>query len=210
LNIGLCLWSFVLGPWSNVIYYIRHAIRKQEMQERLLLSNKNFEVTISRLCHQLIENHNDFSESAIVGLQPRGVFVARRIHAELEKIFPSKKILLGELDTTFYRDDFRRRELVVPSSTQLDFIIEDKKIILVDDVLFTGRSIRAGMDALLNFGRPSRVELLVLVDRRYSRHLPIAPDYIGISVDTIASEKVHVHWKETDGEDSVWLKTKEK
>jgi pyrimidine operon attenuation protein / uracil phosphoribosyltransferase len=179
------------------------------MQRRLLLSSKNFDITISRLCHQLIENHNDFSNSAIIGLQPRGVFVARRIHQRLTNLFPRKKINLGELDVTFHRDDYRRREIIIPSSTQIEFIIEGKKVIFVDDVLYTGRTIRAGMDAMLDFGRPEKVELLVLVDRRYSRHLPIAPDYIGISVDTITSEKVLVNWKETDGEDAVYLVDKE-
>lgn len=179
------------------------------MQRRLLLDTKQFSIIISRLCHQLIENHNDFSGTVFIGLQPRGVFVARRIAGELKKLFPDKKISCGDLDITFHRDDFRRREIIIPSPTAIDFIIENKKVVLVDDVLFTGRTIRAGMDALLDYGRPSRVELLTLVDRRYSRHLPISPDYIGVSVDTITSEKVIVHWKETDGEDSVWLERKE-
>jgi pyrimidine operon attenuation protein/uracil phosphoribosyltransferase len=178
------------------------------MQRRLLLDNTQFNITISRLCHQLIENHNDFSESVIIGLQPRGVLVARRIRQELQKLFPDKKILCGDLDVTFHRDDFRRREIVIPSATKIDFVIEDKKVILMDDVLYTGRTIRAGMDAMIDYGRPKKVELLTLVDRRYSRHLPIAPDYIGISVDTITSEKVIVHWKETDGKDEIMLEIK--
>src|SRR5689334_7208211 len=143
------------------------------MQKRLLLSSKHFEITISRLCHQLIENHNDFSKSAIIGLQPRCVYAARTIHQSLSKLFPGKKINIGELDVTFHRDDYRRREIIIPSTTNIDFIIENKKVILVDDVLYTGRTIRAGMDAMLDFGRAEKVELLVLVDRRYSRHLPI-------------------------------------
>ena len=175
------------------------------MQRRLLLDNTQFSITISRLCHQLIENHDDFSESVIIGLQPRGVFVARRIRNELANLFPGKEIMCGSLDVTFHRDDFRRREIVIPSETKIDFLIEDKKVILVDDVLYTGRTIRAGMDAMLDYGRPKKVELLTLVDRRYSRHLPIAPDYIGISVDTITSEKVIVYWKETDGVDEIQL-----
>ena len=179
------------------------------MQKRILLNSRNFEITLNRLCHQLIENHNDFSGSAIIGIQPRGVFVARRIHQVLSTLFPGKKIDVGELDVTFYRDDYRRREIIIPSVNQIDFIIENKKVILVDDVLYTGRTIRAGMDAMINFGRPDKVELLVLVDRRYSRHLPIAPDYIGISVDTITSEKVIVNWKESDGEDAVYLVERE-
>jgi pyrimidine operon attenuation protein/uracil phosphoribosyltransferase len=177
--------------------------------QKLLLNSKHFSITLRRLCHQLIENHNDFSNSVIIGLQPRGVFVARRIHQQLSELFPEKKILIGNLDVTFYRDDFRRREIIIPSSTEIDFIVEDKNVILVDDVLFTGRTIRAGIDAMLDFGRPRKVELLVLVDRRYSRHLPIAPDYIGISVDTITSEKVRVQWKETEGEDEIWMDSKD-
>jgi pyrimidine operon attenuation protein/uracil phosphoribosyltransferase len=177
------------------------------MQKRLLLNSKHLEITISRLCYQLIENHDDFSDSAIIGLQPRGIFVAMRIHARLCEILKTDKILLGNLDVTFHRDDYRRRDIVIPSETRLDFIIEDKKVILVDDVLYTGRTIRAGMDALLDFGRAKKIELLTLIDRRYSRHLPIEPDYIGIQVDTITSEKVKVQWKETEGEDAIWLIT---
>src|SRR5688572_31683367 len=108
------------------------------MQRRLLLDNTQFNITISRLCHQLIENHNDFSSSVIIGLQPRGVFVARRIRNELENLFPGKKIMCGSLDVTFHRDDFRRREIVIPSETKIDFEIENKNVILVDDVLYTG------------------------------------------------------------------------
>lgn len=178
------------------------------MQRRLILDSTRFGITISRLCRQLIENHNDFSNSVIIGLQPRGVFVARRISEELGMLFPGKKIMYGDLDVTFHRDDFRRREIVIPASTRIDFPIEDKNVILVDDVLYTGRTIRAGMDAMIDYGRPGKVELLVLVDRRYSRHLPIAPDYIGISVDTITSEKVIVNWKETEGKDEIYLEDK--
>lgn len=175
------------------------------MQRRFLLDSTQFSITIRRLCQQLVENHNDFSNSVMIGLQPRGVLVARRIQQELQQIFPGKKIMCGDLDVTFHRDDFRRREIVIPSATKIDFVIEDKNVILVDDVLYTGRTIRAGMDAMLDYGRPRKVELLTLVDRRYSRHLPIAPDYIGISVDTITSEKVIVKWKETEGVDEIIL-----
>jgi pyrimidine operon attenuation protein/uracil phosphoribosyltransferase len=175
------------------------------MQKRLLLNSENFDISIKRLCYQLIENHDDFSNSALIGLQPRGIFVAQRIHHHLSAITGLSNIPIGFLDITFYRDDFGRREINLPSSTQIDFQVENKRIILIDDVLFTGRTIRAGMDALLDLGRPEKIELLTLIDRRYSRHLPIAPDYTGIQVDTIASEKVKVQWKEIDGEDAVWL-----
>lgn len=160
---------------------------------------------IQRLCHQLIETHDDFRESAIIGLQPRGIYLADRIHQELKKILPSE-IPCGHLDITFFRDDFRRRDTpLVANATDIDFIIENKKVILVDDVLYTGRTIRSGLDAMMAFGRAARVELLVLVDRRYSRHLPIEPDYIGIQVDSIASQSVKVTWKETEQEDAIYL-----
>ena len=175
------------------------------MQKRLLLSSENFDISIRRLCYQLIENHDDFSNSDLIGIQPRGIFVAERIHAHLSQILKTKSVHLGFLDITFYRDDFRKREINSPSATRINFEVENKKIILIDDVLFTGRTIRAGMDALLDLGRPEKIELLTLIDRRYSRHLPISPDYTGIQVDTIASEKVIVQWKDIDGEDAVWL-----
>lgn len=175
------------------------------MQKRLLLNSLQIEITIRRLCYQLIENHDDFSNSALIGLQPRGIIIAGRIHKFLSEILKVKSIQIGSLDVTFYRDDFRRREIITPSETKIDFIVENKKVILIDDVFYTGRTIRAGMDALLDFGRAEKIELLTLVDRRYNRHLPISPDYIGVQVDTITSEKVKVRWKETDGEDGVWL-----
>lgn len=176
------------------------------MKPRLILNSKSFELTISRLCYQLIENHNDFSDSVIIGLQPRGIYLAHRIHKRISEIVKNKKIACGDLDVTFYRDDFRKKDLI-PQSTQIDFIIEDKKVILMDDVLFTGRTIRAGLDALMAFGRPKNVELMVLIDRRYTRHLPIQPNYVGKTIDSIASEKVRVEWKEIEGEDKVWLLT---
>lgn len=177
------------------------------MRPRILLEKERFSVTIRRLCHQLIEVHNDFSESVIIGLQPRGIFLARRIQKELQQILKTKNIPCGDLDITFYRDDFRQKELI-PNRTNIDFIIEDKNVVLVDDVLFTGRTIRAGLDAMLAFGRPSDVELLVLVDRRFSRHVPIQAKYVGITIDSIASQNVKVEWKETDGADKITLMNK--
>lgn len=176
------------------------------MAPRIILTPQQFSITINRLCHQLIEVHDDFSESVIIGLQPRGILLARRIRKTLQEILKKDNILYGELDATFYRDDFRKKDLV-PNRTQIDFIIEDKNVVLIDDVLFTGRTIRAGMDAMMAFGRPKDVELLVLVDRRFSRNLPIQAKYVGVTVDTIASEKVKVEWKENEGEDHVWLLT---
>lgn len=181
------------------------------MQSRLILNATAFEITIRRLCYQLTENHNTFENTAIIGIQPRGIYLARRIHSILKELLPAEKILYGELDITFYRDDFRRRdEIAIASETKIDFIIEDKKVVLIDDVLYTGRTVRASMDALIDFGRPRKVELLVLIDRKFARHLPIESNYIGKAIDSIESDKVRVQWKETDKEDGVWLNSNDK
>ncbi len=177
------------------------------MENQVILNSKQVELTINRLCHQLIENHADFSESILIGLQPRGINVVARLKSHLESIL-NKEVKCGNLDITFYRDDFRRRERpIIPSTTNIDFSIENKRIILVDDVLFTGRTIRSGMEALLAFGRPQQVELLAMIDRRFRRHLPIQADYIGKTVDTMVSERVSVEWKEIEGKDQVLLYT---
>lgn len=179
------------------------------MEKQVILSSQQVELTINRLCHQLIENHSDFSNTILIGLQPRGINVVARLKAQLEEIL-KKEIVCGNLDITFYRDDFRRREKpLIPSATNINFSIENKNIVLVDDVLFTGRTIRSGMEALLAFGRPKRVELLTMIDRRYRRHLPIQADYVGKTVDTMVSERVSVEWKEIEGEDKVLLYTQE-
>jgi pyrimidine operon attenuation protein/uracil phosphoribosyltransferase len=176
------------------------------MQKRTLLDGQKFQITIKRLCHQLIENHNDFSNTVLIGIQPRGSFFANRIQQELSAIVGNPTIKKGNLDITFFRDDFRRKDGLVSANTNtIDFIIEGKNVILIDDVLWTGRTIRSAMDALLAYGRPAKVELLVLIDRRFSRQLPIEPDYIGQQVDSLNSQHVKVSWKETEGEDKVIL-----
>ena len=168
---------------------------------RKFLDARNIEITTQRLCYELIENHDDFSNSAIIGLQPRGILFARKLRDALQKS-THKNILYGELDITFYRDDFRTKELHIEANEmKIDFPIEGKKIILVDDVLYTGRSVRSALDALNDFGRPQQVELLVLIDRRYNREFPIEADYIGKQVDTRADDKVKVEWDE----DVVWI-----
>ena len=176
------------------------------MKQRILLDSKQVDLALNRLCHQLIETHNVFSDTVILGIQPRGVHLARRMHKKISDILKKKDILLGELDITFYRDDFRKKELI-HSTTHVEFSIEDKNVVLVDDVLYTGRTVRAALDAMLAFGRPRDVELIVLIDRRLSRNLPIQAKYSGKIIDSIASEKVRVHWKETDGKDEVMLMT---
>lgn len=177
------------------------------MEKQVILNSRHVDLTLHRLCHQLIESHGDFSDSVLIGLQPRGIHVLERLKERLEAI-TSKEIVCGKLDITFYRDDFRRRERpLIPSVTNIDFSIENKKVVLIDDVLFTGRTIRSGLDALLAFGRPSKVELLALVDRRFKRDLPIQADYVGKMVDTLHSERVSVEWKGIEGEDKVVLFT---
>jgi pyrimidine operon attenuation protein / uracil phosphoribosyltransferase len=175
-------------------------------QKRLILSSPLLEIMTSRLCQQLIENHQDFSSSVVMGLQPRGIYFAERIARELS-IRLEKDVPLGYLDATFYRDDFRRRDSpLVPNKTQVPFLIENKNVILIDDVLATGRMVRAALDAMTAFGRPQRVELLVLIDRRYNRDLPIGPDYVGMRVNTLHSQRVQVEWKEQGFEaDRIWL-----
>jgi pyrimidine operon attenuation protein/uracil phosphoribosyltransferase len=173
------------------------------MEKQVILNNRHFELTLNRLCYQLIETHHDFANTVLIGLQPRGVNVVSRLKSQLEAIL-GHSVTCGNLDITFYRDDFRRRERpIIPSVTNIDFVIEGKNVVLVDDVLFTGRTIRSGLDALLAFGRPKKVELLALIDRRFNRDLPIQADYVGKTVDTLSSERVSVEWKEIEGEDKV-------
>ena len=164
------------------------------------------EVTLQRLCHQLLETYGDFQDTVILGAQPRGVFLSRRIQDLLKSDLPQVNIPYGELDTTFFRDDFRHRpKPLQPNQTRIDFLIEGKKVILIDDVLYTGRTVRAALDAMLAYGRPHSVELLVLVDRKHKRELPVEASYVGIEVDTIESQKVLVNLREAGGEDQVIL-----
>lgn len=180
------------------------------MQKKLILDSDLLDITLNRLCQQLIESHPQFDDTVILGLQPRGIFLADLIHKKLEESV-QKKIPFGHLDVTFHRDDFRRREIPAKASeTRIDFSIEGKKVILIDDVLYTGRTVRAALDAMISFGRPAKVELLVLIDRKRTRDLPIAPDYVGRFVDTVASQRVLVEL-EAQGHkhNKIWLVNKE-
>ena len=175
------------------------------MNKRTILNSKHFEITLKRLASELKENHSSFENTVLIGLQPRGIHVLERLKSILEHDL-GQELTCGQLDITFYRDDFRRRERpIIPSVTNIDFIIEGKKVVLIDDVLFSGRTILSGLDALLAFGRPQKVELLAFIDRRFERHLPIQPDYTGKLVDTLSSQRVSVEWKEIEGEDQVIL-----
>ncbi|MGB5942908.1 MAG: bifunctional pyr operon transcriptional regulator/uracil phosphoribosyltransferase PyrR [Leeuwenhoekiella sp.] len=176
------------------------------MSQKVLLDAKELEITLNRLACQLIENHGDFSETALIGIQPRGVFLAERIALLLRDSYDIKNVNLGYLDITFFRDDFRRSNKPLEANkTKINFVVEDRKVVFIDDVLYTGRSINAALTAVQSFGRPREVELLTLIDRRFSRHLPIQPNYRGRQVDAINAEKVKVSWKENDGKDSVYL-----
>ncbi|MBD3636478.1 MAG: bifunctional pyr operon transcriptional regulator/uracil phosphoribosyltransferase PyrR [Crocinitomicaceae bacterium] len=177
------------------------------MDKRTILNSKHVEITLKRLASQLKENHGNFENTVLIGLQPRGVHVLERLKAILEKDL-NTDLTCGQLDITFYRDDFRRREQpLIPSVNNIDFIIEDKRVVLIDDVLYTGRSVRSALDAILAYGRPKDVELLIMIDRKFERHLPIQPDYIGKMVNTLTSQVVKVEWEHTDGADEVLLHT---
>ena len=175
-------------------------------KEKQIVNSKQFGLMIERLAHQLIENHSDFTETILVGLQPRGVEFTKRIVDKLNDISNDKNIKSGSLDITFFRDDFGRRESPIEAQElDMNVSVEDKNVVLIDDVLFTGRSIRSALDALLSFGRPNQVELMVLVNRRLKRHLPIQPNYVGKTVDSIFSEKVIVRWNSENTEDEIIL-----
>ncbi|HEY4655410.1 MAG TPA: bifunctional pyr operon transcriptional regulator/uracil phosphoribosyltransferase PyrR [Cyclobacteriaceae bacterium] len=179
-------------------------------RKKLILDSDLLDITISRLCQKLIENHSDFADTVILGLQPRGIYLAEQIHKKLEAD-TGMNIPLGYLDATFHRDDFRRRETPAKASeTRVPFVIEGKKVVLVDDVLFTGRTVRAALDAMIAFGRPAKVELLVLIDRKYNRDLPVAADYIGKAVNTMPSERVLVELQEQGHkQNKIWLINKD-
>lgn len=170
---------------------------------KTILNHQQINLVIKRLANQVLENHVQLHDTVIIGIQPRGIHLSNRIVAEIRNEVDNKEIQYGLLDITFYRDDIRK-EIHFPNQTDINFSIEGKKVVLIDDVLYTGRTIRAALDALMDFGRPEKVELLVLIDRRYSRQLPIQPDYTGKTIDSIISQKVKVFWDQSEG-DSVVL-----
>jgi len=179
------------------------------MSSNLLLDSKSIEVILHRLANQLLETHLDFQNTVLIGLQPRGVYLAERLAKLLKEDYAVSDLRLGYLDITFFRDDFRRSEKPLSASkTKIDFLVENQKVVFIDDVLYTGRSIQSALSAIQSFGRPSSVELMVLIDRRFSRHLPIQPNYRGRQVDAINEERVRVLWKEKDGEDAVYIENK--
>tara|TARA_B100001057_G_C22235754_1_gene713794 strand:+ start:11 stop:553 length:543 start_codon:yes stop_codon:yes gene_type:complete len=175
------------------------------MKPKVLLSDKKINIILNRLCYQLIERHGNFSNVILIGLQPRGTLLLDRLIKLLIKSGIAK-LKTGKLDTTFFRDDFRRSEIPLSAnSTVMDQSVEGKDVVLIDDVLFTGRSIRSALTAIDTYGRPKSIELLVLVDRRFSRHLPIQPNYLGAQIDALQGDKVKVVWSENEKENIVYL-----
>ena len=176
------------------------------LEEREILNKESIVITIERLCYQLIESHNNFANTVLIGVQPRGTYLNNRILERLALIVPNN-IASGNVDISFYRDDLMRRdEPIIPEIMDIDLSVEAKKVVLIDDVVFTGRSIRSAIDAILAFGRPESIELLTLVNRRFSRDLPIQPDYVGKTIDAIESEKIIVEWEEKTGTDRVLMR----
>lgn len=171
---------------------------------KTVLTEQQLAITIQRLSQQILENHISLENTVLIGIQPRGIYLSDRIVAQLKKEIPAAQVFYGKLDITFYRDDVRD-QLHVANKTDIPFSIENKQVVIIDDVLYTGRTIRAALDALLDFGRPAKVELCVLIDRRFSRQLPIQADYTGKSIDSIITQKVKVFWKEKDGQEQVGL-----
>ena len=178
-------------------------------EKSILFDNKRLEITINRLCQQLIENHKTFKNTVLIGLQPRGIYFLNRIKKNLEKNL-KKEIRTGYLDTTFYRDDFRSGDIPTAKETSIPFIVDDKDVIIIDDVLFTGRTVRSAMEGIMNFGRPKKIELLVLVDRKFSRDVPIEPSYCGLKINTITSDRIEVNLTEQGfKEDNIMIENNE-
>jgi pyrimidine operon attenuation protein/uracil phosphoribosyltransferase len=180
--------------------------------ERVLMDGAQLERTLRRIAHEIVEKHPDLDEVALVGIYTRGANLAFRLR-DLVETFAGTRIPTGALDVTFYRDDVTMRGSErapgtppVARDTRLDFDVEGRSVVLVDDVLSTGRTIRAAIDALFDYGRPRRIQLAVLVDRGH-RELPIRPDYVGKNVPTARSERVQVHVDEVDGIDRIVLLT---
>ncbi|WP_460687839.1 bifunctional pyr operon transcriptional regulator/uracil phosphoribosyltransferase PyrR [Niabella aquatica] len=169
-----------------------------------ILNARDIAITIKRLAQQIVENQVNGADIILIGLQPRGIYLSDRIYKEVKQLVNDAGTRYGKLDITFYRDDVRNT-LHKANETDIPFSIQDKNVILIDDVLYTGRTIRAALDALLDFGRPARVELCVLIDRRFSREFPIQADYAGRAIDSFENQKVLVRWEENSDKDEVYI-----
>ncbi len=176
------------------------------MPRKVLLDSKKIDIILNRLVCQLVENHKDFDNTVLIGLQPRGAFLIDKILEIFNKEYPTIDIKSGILDFTFFRDDFRRSEKTLSaSSTKINFSVENKNVVLIDDVLFTGRSIKAAMSSMDSYGRPNSIELLVLIDRRYKREIPIEANYCGAKIDTFKGDRVNVVWGENSKDNIIYI-----
>tara|TARA_B100001564_G_C20537939_1_gene622951 strand:- start:396 stop:944 length:549 start_codon:yes stop_codon:yes gene_type:complete len=169
------------------------------MGQHIIFNNSQVNICLDRLAYQLLENHNDFSQTVLIGLQPRGKFLSNNIINILKNKYSLQKLDYGYLDITFFRDDFRTKsDVLIPNETNFKLNVNNKKVVFIDDVLYTGRTIRAALTAIESFGRPQSIELLILVNRRYSRELPIQADYKGFDVDVYDDQKICVNWSENN------------
>ena len=176
------------------------------MPRKVLLDSKKIDIILDRLVCQLVENHKDFDNTVLIGLQPRGTFLIDKILEIFNNKYPKINIKSGILDFTFFRDDFRRsKKTLSASSTQINFSVENKNVVLIDDVLFTGRSIKAAMSSMDSYGRPNSIELLVLIDRRYKREIPIEANYCGAKIDTFKGDRVNVLWGENSKDNIIYI-----
>jgi pyrimidine operon attenuation protein/uracil phosphoribosyltransferase len=167
------------------------------MSQHILFNHSQVNICLERLAYQLLENHDDFSETVLIGLQPRGRFLSENMVNILKNKYNLRELNFGYLDITFFRDDFRTKsEVLIPNETNFKLNVNNKKVVFIDDVLYTGRTIRAALTAIESFGRPKSIELLILINRRYSRELPIQADYKGFNVDVYEDQKVYVNWSE--------------
>jgi pyrimidine operon attenuation protein / uracil phosphoribosyltransferase len=188
------------------------------MDDKVVLDHDDLRRTLVRIAHEIVESSSSGgsssstpgpppqSELALVGIHTRGAVICRRLHALVGEL-SGTEVPLGDIDISFYRDDIERREpqaAPIVHDTHLDFDLEGRTVVLVDDVLYTGRTVRAGIDALFDYGRPARVQLAVLADRGH-RELPIRPDYVGKNLPTAPGERVNVRLEETDGVDEVTI-----
>lgn len=174
--------------------------------QKILFKGEKMRFTIERLAFQLIENYSMFQNTCIIGIADNGAILSDRIKAIIDELQPGHKAKYGKMDITFYRDDFRHNKGHLSASrNQIDFLVEGSKVILIDDVLYTGRTIQAALSAMQHYGRPDKVELLTLIDRRFNRQIPIKADYIGASIDALFEAYIDVRWKHIDGEDEVVL-----
>lgn len=172
-------------------------------QKAQVMDSETMSRSITRIAHEILENNRGAENLAIVGIRNRGIFFARRLAEKIKQI-ENAEVPVGSLDISLYRDDVSTYSTPKIYKTEIPFDVKDKTIILVDDVLFTGRTIRASMDAIMDYGRPAAVQLAVMIDRGH-RELPIRADYVGKNIPTARKERIKVNVVEVDGEDSVLI-----